>query len=349
MTSSLYCKLYLVKLQDFDFNLPQELIASYPLAERAESRLLQYSRNTDSMGHYQFKDLPNLLEPGDLIVRNNTKVLAARFMAQVDTGSKIELLLLEPVTDLRFKALAGNAKRIKDGRKYFLDNGLEIKVWREAEDVLVEFVSRDDYLRALDEAGMMPIPPYMQREAEELDKERYQTCYAKYSGSVAAPTAGLHFTPDLDARLLERGVEICELTLHVGLGTFAPIKVDDIKDHKMHSEKYSIEAEVWQKILAAKSEGRRIISVGSTSTRVLEAVARSAVLEGETDIFISPGFEFKVIDGMITNFHLPKSSLIVLISALIGIKNVHKVYKEAITRKYRFYSYGDACLLGDLL
>jgi S-adenosylmethionine:tRNA ribosyltransferase-isomerase len=333
-----------MKLQEFDFELPQVLIANYPLPERAESRLLQYSCDTDCVSHHQFKDIVELLQPGDVIVRNNTKVLAARFMAQLDTGSKIELLLLESVTKTKFKALAGNAKRIKIGRKYFLANGLEIKVWREADEVFVEFASQSDYLQALDEVGMMPIPPYMQREAEDLDKERYQTCYAKHVGSVAAPTAGLHFTSALDASLMELGVEILELTLHVGLGTFAPIKVDDICDHKMHSEKYSIELDVWQKILNAKVEGRRVISVGSTSTRVLEAVARTGQLEGETSIFISPGFEFKVIDGMVTNFHLPKSSLIVLIAALIGLENVRKVYSEAVAKKYRFYSYGDACL-----
>lgn len=334
-----------MRLEDFNFDLPEELIASYPLERRDQSRLLCYSRNTDSLEHREFNELTKILKSGDLIVRNNSKVLAARFWAHTDTGSRIELLLLDPLTDSSYRALAGNAKRIKDGRRYFLENDQEIQVTRQGDEVIVEFGTEANVTKAIAECGMMPIPPYMNRESEELDKERYQTTYARETGSVAAPTAGLHFTPGLDQQLLDAGIEIAELTLHVGLGTFAPIKVDDVSQHKMHSEHYHIDQNTWDKILEAKKQGRRIIAVGSTSTRVLESVARTGKLTGATDIFISPGFEFKIIDGLITNFHLPKSSLIVLISALIGLDKVRWLYQEAIDEKYRFYSYGDACLL----
>lgn len=334
-----------MKLEDFNFNLPKELIANYPLDRRDQSRLLYYCRDTDSVQHKHFADLSNLLKAGDILVRNNSKVLPARFWANTDTGSHIELLLLEPISDSSYKAMAGNAKRIKTGRRYFLENKQEIEIERKNDEVIVDFGNVTNFKKAINDCGMMPIPPYMNREAEELDKQRYQTTYAREIGSIAAPTAGLHFTPELDQQLIKTGIEILELTLHVGLGTFAPIKVDDIQKHKMHHEHYSTPQNIWDKIIKAKEQGRRIISVGSTSTRVLESIARNGQLQGATNIFISPGFEFKIIDGMITNFHLPKSSLIVLISALIGLEKVQELYQEAINKQYRFYSYGDACLL----
>ena len=334
-----------MKLEDFNFDLPEQLIASYPLERRDQSRLLHYSCDTDSLEHKKFIDILSILKPGDLIVRNNSRVLAARFVVDTDTGSKLEILLLDPITKSSYKALAGNAKRIKAGRRYFLDNNQEIFIERQGDDVLVDFGTEEKFNLAIDACGMMPIPPYMKRDAEEFDKQRYQTVYAREAGSVAAPTAGLHFTHEIDQGLVAAGIEIAELTLHVGLGTFAPIKVDNVSEHKMHLEHYSISQNTWSKILQAKKQGRRIIAVGSTSTRVLESVARTGELTGATDIFISPGFEFKIIDGLITNFHLPKSSLIVLISALIGLEKVQELYQIAIQEKYRFYSYGDVCLL----
>ncbi len=341
-----------MQLSEFDFQLPEELIAKYPLAKRDESRMLYY--HAGKLEHRQFKDIVEILQAGDVLVRNVSKVLAARLWVHADTGAKIEILLTEKISDHQWQALAGNSKRIKAGRTYRLDNGMQLKIERQEENVLVDFGSKENYERAIQDCGSMPIPPYMKREAEESDKTRYQTTYAQDTengSSVAAPTAGLHFTPEIDAALKAKGVEILEVTLHVGLGTFAPIKAENIEEHKMHSEIYSINENVWNKILEAKKQGRRIIAVGSTSTRVLESVANSLLeklpvdcLQGATDIYIHPGYEFKIIDGMLTNFHLPKSSLIVLISALLGTETVQGIYAEAIKSKYRFYSYGDCCL-----
>ncbi len=370
-----------MQLSEFDFELPEELIAKYPLEKRDESRMLYYSQG--KLEHKQFKDIVDILQPGDVLVRNVSKVLAARLWVWADTGAKIEILLTEKISDHEWQAIAGNSKRIKAGRKYKLSNGIEVSIQRHDENILVDFGSLENYEKAIQDCGSMPIPPYMKREAEESDKLRYQTTYARDTGdgaSVAAPTAGLHFTPEIDEALKTKGIEILELTLHVGLGTFMPIKTENIADHKMHAEIYSISEDVWNKIQTAKKQGRRIIAVGSTSTRVLESVAAQSLFEkfpdarhassedteltetsmssprnehnnadgtlriGSTDIYIYPGFKFQVINGMLTNFHLPKSSLMLLISALLGTETVHKIYQEAINSKYRFYSYGDCCL-----
>ncbi len=343
-----------MQLSEFDFELPEELIAKYPLEKRDESRMLYY--NKGNIEHRKFKDLVEILQPGDILVRNISKVLAARLWVWADTGSKIEILLTNKISDHKWQAIAGNSKRIKDGRVYKLSNGIQVDIKREADEVLVDFGTYENYQKAIQDCGSMPIPPYMKREAEESDKLRYQTTYARDTddgSSVAAPTAGLHFTAEIDQALRAKGIEILEVTLHVGLGTFAPIKAENIEEHKMHAEIYSIEEDVWNKIQDAKKEGRRIIAVGSTSTRVLESVAKSlstrtdsntGELQGSTDIYIYPGYKFQIIDGMLTNFHLPKSSLIVLISALLGTETVQKIYREAINSKYRFYSYGDCCL-----
>ena len=334
-----------MKLSEFNFELPEELIAKYPLEKRDESRMLYY--HNDQIKHRQFKDIVDILKPGDVLVRNISKVLAARLWVVADTGAKIEILLTEKVSEHKWQAIAGNSKRIKSGRTYKLANDLILDLKRDGDNILVDFGSYENYQKAIQDCGSMPIPPYMKREAEDSDKERYQTIYARDTGngaSVAAPTAGLHFTPEIDQALKQKGVEILEVTLHVGLGTFAPIKTDNIEEHKMHSEVYSISKAVWKRILKAKAEGRRIISVGSTSTRVLESVAMSGKLQGSTDIYIYPGYQFQIIDGMLTNFHLPKSSLILLICALLDTETVQRIYTEAIKSKYRFYSYGDCCL-----
>lgn len=336
-----------ILIDNFNFHLPANLIAKYPLEKRSDSRLLVYDASSDKLEHKKFIDIIDLLQPGDILVRNNTKVLPARIFVTNSTGAKIEILLIKNIKDQLWQIMAKPAKKLKHGQYYELENGLKLKIIRQDEELLVDFGSEENYQKAISECGTMPIPPYMKRSAEELDKERYQTIFSKEHDtgvSVAAPTAGLHFTEKIDKALREKEVEILELTLHVGIGTFAPIKTENILEHKMHSEYYEISPEIWQQIQAAKKQNRRIIAVGSTSTRVLEAVAQTGELSGETDIFIYPGFEFKVIDGMVTNFHLPKSSLLVMISAFLGENTVKQIYQEAIKEKYRFYSYGDACL-----
>lgn len=336
-----------LELSGFDFELPDNLIAQYPTENRDESRLLYYSKSKNELEHKKFKDIVDLVQPGDILVRNNSKVLAARFFAFNENNSKVEVLLLSRKENSEWKILAKPGKRIKEERKKFkTENGLELELYREGDEFFVDFFDIENEKLIIETQGQMPIPPYMKREAEELDKERYQTIYAKDSqsgSSVAAPTAGLHFTPEIDQALKDKGVEIIEVTLHVGIGTFAPIKDDNITKHKMHFESYEVSKESWQKIQDAKKAGRKIITVGSTSTRVVESIAITKELQGETDIFIFPGFEFKISNAMVTNFHLPKSSLIVMISALLGQDKVQEIYKTAVENEYRFYSYGDAC------
>lgn len=336
------------KLDDYDFQLPDELIARYPLDKRDASRLLVFDRKTQNIQHRNFIDLPELLEPGDLLVRNNSKVLPARFFVNSPDGARIEILLIQSENDDKtiWTLKAKPAKRIKENKIYKSDNDVPVQFERREELIKIIFEKASDLDSILEHCGQMPIPPYFQREAEEIDKQRYQTIYAddKKQASVAAPTAGLHFTDEIFSRLKEKNIEVIDTTLHVGLGTFEPIRTENIKEHKMHSERYEILEENWRKILKAKEDGKRIIAIGSTSTRVLESAANSGKLSGETEIYIYPGYDFKMIDGMITNFHLPKSSLILMISALLGRENVLNVYNEAIANKYRFYSYGDACL-----
>jgi S-adenosylmethionine:tRNA ribosyltransferase-isomerase len=344
-----------MNISDYDFELPEELIARYPLEERTASRLLVYDALTNQIQHKNFRDIVDILRPGDILLRNNTKVLAARLYVSKKTdskdealGSKIEILLIKKQHNQVWDIMAKPGKKLKDGLIYELENGIEIKVIKDEDKFQVDFGSEENFCKAVQDCGSMPIPPYMKRSAEAIDAERYQTTYAREhdSGvSVAAPTAGLHFNEEIDRQLVNKGIEILELTLHVGIGTFAPIKTENILDHKMHSEFYEIAEDTWNKIQLAKKSGRRVIAVGSTSTRVLESVARTGILAGETDIFIYPGKEFMVVDGMITNFHLPKSSLIVMITAFLGEKAVKDIYSEAISNKYRFYSYGDTSLL----
>lgn len=371
-----------MKTDYFDFTLPDSLIAKYPLDKRDQSRLLHYNPESKTIKHLNFTDIIDILQPGDLLVCNNTKVLAARlFLERIKTKSdtdstqeedqnnkKIELLLTKPQVNKDnesngyvWEFLAKPMKRVKIGHEYLLENGQKVTI--ETDDAepnkqskkFVNFGSFENFKKATAEAGQVPIPPYMSRESEELDHNRYQTIYAKENSkgaSIAAPTAGLHFTDDIFAKLKERGVELHELTLHVGTGTFLPIKVDDIHDHKMQAETFHVAKETWNQIVAAKKAGRRIVTVGSTSTRCLEALANTQGineaeqdLESETDIYIYPGYEFKMADCMLTNFHLPKSSLILLVSAFAGRDEIMDIYNEAIKEEYRFYSYGDCMLM----
>lgn len=338
------------KTSEYDFELDSSLVAKYPLKDRAASRMLYCNRATGQLEHKQFTDIIDFLHKGDILVRNNSQVIPARFFVYNENNSKIEILLVKSLGDLQWEILAKPAKKLKLGKQYHFDNEHFITIiTRDESQTIIEFQDQASLQLILDKIGSMPIPPYLNREAEEIDKERYQCVYAKHDdngSSIAAPTAGLHFTDSINQKLLSKGIEIIDITLHVGLGTFQPIKTEHIEEHKMHYESYSIEEDDWNKILEAKKQKRRIISVGSTSTRVLESIAQTGVLQGKTNIFIYPGkHKFQIIDGMLTNFHLPKSTLILLVSAFIGKELTLKLYQEAIFEKYRFYSYGDCCLL----
>ena len=338
---------------EFDFYLPKELIAQEPCEPRDAARLLCLSRNSDEIGHHVFRDLPGLLRPGDLLVVNNSKVLPARLIGHKEpTGAVCEILLLRQVRGDVWECLAKPGKRLKSGaRVVFGDGTLTAEILEtngEDGNKLVQFTYDTQTLyEKLDEFGRMPLPPYIQKQLE--DSSQYQTVYAKELGSAAAPTAGLHFTPELMDTLRAMGVGIAELTLHVGLGTFRPVKEENVLDHKMHSEWYCLDEETAAQINTAKRTGGRVIAVGTTSCRTLEAVATKygeiRPCSGETDIFIYPGYEFKAIDGLITNFHLPESTLIMLVSAFYGYEKTMHAYETAVRMQYRFFSFGDAMII----
>ena len=337
---------------DFYFDLPKELIAQEPCEPRDAARLLCMGRRDGALRHRIFHDLPNLLQPGDLLVVNNSKVLPARLIGHKEgTGAVCELLLLRQVRGDIWECLAKPGKRLHPGNRVVFGDGTltaEILETREDGNKLAAFSYDTETLyEKLDAFGKMPLPPYIQKQLE--DQSQYQTVYAKELGSAAAPTAGLHFTPELMAALQARGIGFAEVTLHVGLGTFRPVKEDNILEHKMHSEWYSISEETAAGINAAKAAGGRVIAVGTTSCRTLEAAATKygaiRACSGDTDIFIYPGYEYKAIDGLITNFHLPESTLIMLVSAFCGYDNTMNAYKEAVARRYRFFSFGDAMLI----
>ncbi|OMP67566.1 tRNA preQ1(34) S-adenosylmethionine ribosyltransferase-isomerase QueA [Domibacillus epiphyticus] len=343
-----------MKVEDFDFDLPEELIAQTPLKERAESRMMILDKETGDIRHEVFKHIVNYLQQGDLLVLNNTKVLPARlYGVKEDTGANIEVLLLKQGKEDEWETLVKPAKRIKEGSIIsFGDGKLRAVCTAEKEHGgrMLRFEYEGIFYEVLDELGEMPLPPYIKEQLEE--KDRYQTVYAKERGSAAAPTAGLHFTEQLLMELKERGVRVEFITLHVGLGTFRPVSVDSVEDHDMHAEYYTISERTAEAIRETKDNGGRVIAVGTTSVRTLETAARDhgavKASSGWTDIFIYPGFKFGAIDGMITNFHLPKSTLIMLISALAGQKEVLEAYSEAVKEKYRFFSFGDAMLIIDL-
>ena len=338
--------------KDFWYDLPKELIAQEPASPRDAARLMVLSQKDDSIQHRIFHDLPEYLEPGDLLVVNNSKVLPARIVGiKQPTGAVCELLLLRQVKGDQWECLAKPGKRMQPGTKVsFGDGSLTAIVDETLEDgnkFVTFYYDTETLYEKLDEFGKMPLPPYITHQLQ--DKNRYQTVYAKYEGSAAAPTAGLHFTKELLERIQEKGIEIARVTLHVGLGTFRPVKVDDVEHHHMHSEFYMITEESAQKINHAKEAGHRVICVGTTSCRTIESAAdengRLKECSGWTEIFIYPGYQFKILDALITNFHLPESTLIMLVSALAGKEHVMAAYEEAVKERYRFFSFGDAMFI----
>lgn len=336
---------------DFNFDLPEELIAQTPLKDRSSSRLMVLDKKTGKVEHKVFKDIVNMISAGDCIVINETKVLPARLIgARKDTGSRIEILLLKRNENDTWETIVYPGKKARPGHIIEFGEGLlEAEIVQVLEDGnrIVKFNYEGIFEELLDKLGEMPLPPYIHEKLE--DKNRYQTVYAKNEGSAAAPTAGLHFTPELMKQLEDKGVNIARLTLHVGLGTFRPVKADDINDHKMHSEFYMIDKENVDIINKTRENGGKIITVGTTSTRTLESIANEnghiKACSGWTDIFIYPGYKFKIVDNLITNFHLPESTLIMLVSALAGRENVLNAYKCAVEEKYRFFSFGDAMFI----
>lgn len=336
-----------MRKQDFYFDLPPELIAQYPLPNRRDSRLLTYDRERKERGHYEFKEIGRFLNPGDLLVMNDTKVIPARLYGQKHSGGKVELLVERITGPQTFLAHIKASKALKPGGKIYLGQGHQLEVIDRQDDLFV-CKANADVLATLHELGHIPLPPYISRDDETLDEQRYQTVYAKYEGSVAAPTAGLHFDDVVLADLKERGVGIAHVTLHVGAGTFRPVRCDNILEHKMHSEQFTISRELCAAVHATKAAGKRVIAVGTTALRSLESAARGGQLapcSQDTDIFIYPGFQFKICDGLMTNFHLPESTLLMLVSAFIGHEEAMALYQEAIEKKYRFFSYGDTSLL----
>lgn len=338
-----------MKTSDFDYELPEELIAQTPAEPRDSSRMLCYRRDTDEVSHRIFRDLPEILRPGDLLVRNNTRVLPARLYGFTPHGGKVEVLLLKRRSLAEWEVLVKPGKKAREGAELFFSEELSLVVkGRTGEgERIVEFRYDGVFEDIISRLGEMPLPPYIHEK--QADGERYQTVYSKVNGSAAAPTAGLHFTPALFDRLREKGVETADILLHVGLGTFRPVKAEEITRHHMHSEYYEIDEINADKINRAKREGRRVIAVGTTSVRTLESVAdengfvRSC--RGNTEIFIFPGYRFRCVDGLITNFHLPKSTLIMLISAFLGREKTLELYNLAVKNRYRFFSFGDAMLL----
>lgn len=339
-----------MKVSDFNYNLPEELIAQVPLEKRDESRLMVLDRENQSIEHKVFKDILEYLEPGDCLVRNNTKVIPARIYGKKETGANVEFLLLNNIEGDIWESIVRPGNKLHIGTKVIFGDGL---LEAEILDIMpggtrkVKFYYKGIFNEILDQIGLMPLPPYIHEELKERD--RYQTVYAKYNGSAAAPTAGLHFTPDLLKKIEEKGVKIANVTLHVGIGTFRPVKEDEVENHEMHSEHYYIKQEDVDKINETKKQGKRVIAVGTTSCRVLETVANEdgyvKETEGDTQIFIYPGYKFKCIDGLITNFHLPQSTLLMLVSALAGKDYVINAYNEAVKNRYRFFSFGDAMFI----
>ena len=340
-----------MKRQDFYYDLPQELIAQDPLEDRSSSRLLVLDKKTGETQHHTFREIVNYLNPGDCLVINDTKVIPARLIgAKEETGAKIEVLLLKRKQNDVWETLVKPGRKAKPGTRISFGDGLlkgEVIDVVDEGNRLIRFEYDGIFEEILDRLGQMPLPPYITHQLK--DKDRYNTVYAAHEGSAAAPTAGLHFTPELLEEIGRKGVAIARVTLHVGLGTFRPVKVDDVENHHMHSEFYMIDEEAAEKINGAKARGGRVICVGTTSCRTIESAAdengRLKACSGWTEIFIYPGYTFKVLDGLITNFHLPESTLIMLVSALAGREHVLAAYEEAVRERYRFFSFGDAMLI----
>lgn len=340
-----------MKVSDFNYNLPKELIAQVPIKDRDQSRLMVLDRKNKTIEHKIFKDIIDYLQPGDCLVRNNTKVIPARlYGVKEETGANVEFLLLKRIDGDIWEVMVKPGKKLMPGVRVEFGNGLlKAEILEKFEDGnrKVKFEYNGIFNEILNEIGLMPLPPYIHEKLKE--KDRYQTVYAKYEGSAAAPTAGLHFTDELFKKLKEKGVEVANVTLHVGIGTFRPVKVENIEEHDMHSEHFYIKAEDAEKINKAKREGHRVIAVGTTSCRVLESIADEngyvKEVEGDTNIFIYPGYKFKCLDALITNFHLPESTLIMLVSALAGKDFIMQAYEEAVKEQYKFFSFGDAMFI----
>ena len=339
-----------MKVSEFNYELPEELIAQTPIEKRDESRLMVLDRSKETIEHKTFKDIIDYLEPGDCLVRNNTKVIPARIYGKKETGAKVEFLLLKNMEGDIWETIVRPGNKLHVGTKVIFGDGLltaEILEIMPGGTRKVKFLYEGIFNEILDKIGLMPLPPYIHEELK--DNDRYQTVYAKYNGSAAAPTAGLHFTPELLKKIEKKGVKIANVTLHVGIGTFRPVKEENVENHEMHTEHFYIKQEDVNKINETKKQGKRVIAVGTTSCRVLETIADENGLvketEADTSIFIYPGYQFKCLDGLITNFHLPQSTLLMLVSALAGKDYIMKAYNEAVKEKYRFFSFGDAMFI----
>ena len=348
--SIIYLKNYerfIMNTSDFYYDLPKELIAQTPVEPRDSSRLLVLGRNSGNIEHKHFYDIIDYLDKGDCLIANDSRVIPARIFGTKDTGANVEFLLLKQVSGNKWETLCKPGKKAKAGAKFTFGGGImeaEVVEVKDDGNRIVNFKCEENFFAALDKIGQMPLPPYITEKLK--DKERYQTVYSNELGSAAAPTAGLHFTEELMDKIKNKGVNISYVTLHVGLGTFRPVKVEDVTKHKMHSEHYEIPEETANLIRETKKNGKRVIAVGTTSCRTLESVASQfgeiKACDGWTDIFIYPGYDFKVLDGLITNFHLPESTLIMLVSAFAGYDNIMNAYKTAVDERYRFFSFGDA-------
>lgn len=340
----------MLTLKDFHYDLPAELIARYPSAQRTASRLLCLEGTTGQIAHRQFNDVIDLLEPGDLLVMNNTKVIPARLFGHKESGGKIEILIERLLDNNTVLAHVRASKTPKPGTKILLDKNITVEVLDKRDDLFhLQFPHDQSVLTILDTIGHIPLPPYIARPDENSDHERYQTVYAKHPGAVAAPTAGLHFDEPLLQKLSAKGIELAFVTLHVGAGTFQPVRTQTIHEHVMHAEHVEVSAELCEKIKTTQAKGKRVVAVGTTSVRCLETAAESGAIKpftGDTKIFIYPGFKFNCVDALITNFHLPESTLLMLVSAFAGYENIMRAYQEAIKNHYRFFSYGDAMWLG---
>lgn len=336
-------------ISEFDYELPEDLIAQKPLEKRADSRMLAVNRAEKTFSDAHFFDFPRFLQKGDLIVLNNTKVFPARLFGETETGAKIEIFLVQEQENQIWEILARPAKRLKIGRKIVFNQNLSAEVLEKTADgkVFLKFEANGDFDAILDEIGKTPLPPYIKREkdAQDKDRERYQTVFAQKRGAIAAPTAGLHFTPEILEEIKNQGAEIAEITLHVGYGTFEPVRVENLSEHKVLPERYEISEETAEKLTKAKAESRRIIAIGTTTTRTLEfAITENKRFDAENgfaDLTITPGYKFRAINALLTNFHLPQSSLLVLTSTFGGHELIMKAYRYAVSEKYRFYSYGD--------
>jgi S-adenosylmethionine:tRNA ribosyltransferase-isomerase len=338
-----------MRRDEFSYKLPEELIAQFPTEQRGSSRLLAVACPSGKLTDLEFSNLPGLLNAGDLLVFNDTRVIPARLFGNKETGGKVEILLERILDDQKMLAQVRASKTPKPGSMIKLQDDIELELMEREDDMFVlDVIGEMTVLELMQQVGHMPLPPYIQRDDDVEDIDRYQTVYARIPGAVAAPTAGLHFTDELMQEIKEQGIDSIFVTLHVGAGTFQPVRVDNIEEHQMHSEYLEVSADACEKVKLCKARGGRVIAVGTTAVRCLETATQAGELkpyQGETDIFIYPGYEFKSVDAMVTNFHLPGSTLLMLVSAFAGVENIRQAYAEAIAESYRFFSYGDAMLI----